>query len=507
MSCSAPHSLDSSKDLFKTALIAFALVGLSFWLQGNIGLNLADEGFLWYGTVHTAAGQVPLRDFQSYDPGRYYWGALWSYILGDGIMALRASTAIFQAIGLFLGLLAARRAVRPYWLLALIGILLLIWMHPRHKLFEPAIAMAAVFFAVRLIERPELARYFASGVFIGLAAFFGRNHGLYLFAAFAAVIVLIRLKSGAGQSLMKAFSWLAGIGVGFLPMILMFLFVPGFWGKYMEWALFIMRVGANLPLPVPLPWNASNINSFSMGVLFISMPILFAAAFVWALVSKENDIKTNAIFISSVAIGVFYMHHAFSRADLGHLAQAIHPFLLGIVAVPALFKGRARSLSAVLVGAFLLITSAFTISRETPYLMKVKGDFIKYDVGGDSLWISRATAGQIDSVKAISANVAPNEELLIAPHWPTMYALIGRQSPLWQIYFLFPELPGKEKAMIDDLNAHNVRWVILGDIALDGRDELRLRNTHPLMWKYFQEEFRVVNGPGLPEGYALLQRL
>ncbi|HLE17861.1 MAG TPA: hypothetical protein VI728_06220 [Syntrophales bacterium] len=506
-SYSAPHTrINSSKDIVKTAFIALALVGLSFWLQGNIGLNLADEGFLWYGTLHTADGQVPLRDFQSYDPGRYYWGALWSYVLGDGIMALRASTAIFQALGLFLGLLAARRVIRSYWLLALFGLLLVVWMHPRHKLFEPAIALSAVFFAVRLIERPELARYFLSGVFIGLAAFFGRNHGLYLFSAFAAIIVLIRFKLGAAASLRKTSAWLAGIAVGFFPMVLMFIFVPGFLSKYIEWAFLIMRVGANLSLPIPLPWNDSDLYSLSMGLLFISMPLLFISGFIWALASKEAEIKTTALFISSAAVGIFYMHHAFARADIGHLAQAIHPFLLSVVALPALLKGRARSFSAILAGAFLLLTAAFTISRETPCLMKAKGDFVQYEIGGDSLWISRDTASQIESVKAVAAMAGPQEGIFIAPHWPTMYCILGRQSPLWQIYFVFPEMPENEKKMIEELNVNNVQWVILGDIALDGRDELRFRNTHPLMWKYFNEDFRAVQGHGLPEGYELFKR-
>ena len=498
------NAVNSGKDIIRTALLAFGLVALSYWVQGNIGLNLADEGYLWYGTIHTAAGQVPLRDFQSYDPGRYYWGALWSYVLGDGIMALRASTAIFQAIGLFLGLLAARRAVRSYWLLALVGILLVVWMYPRHKLFEPAIALSGVFFAVRLIERPELRRYFFSGVFIGLAAFFGRNHGLYLFSAFAAIVVLIRFKSGGTEPLWKASAWLFGIAAGSLPMILMFLLVPGFFGKYVELAFYIMKVGTNLSLPVPLPWRASD--PYSLGLLFISMPVLFVAASAWAVFSKWADIRTNALLISSSAIGIFYMHHAFVRADIGHLAQAIHPFLLGMIALPTLVKGRARTVSTVLIGAFLLLTGAFTIIRETPCLVKAGAHFVQYEIGGDRLWISRTTASEIDGVKAVAALSSPREEIFIAPHWPTMYPIIDRRSPLWQIYFIFPEMPEREMEMIGELNSKNVQWVILGDVALDGRDELRFRNTHPLMWRYFRDEFMEVDAPGLPEGYEALKR-
>src|SRR5437764_1613083 len=161
------------------ALVALVLTGALFFVQRRIDWNPSDEGFLWYGAVRTAHGGVPLRDFRSYDPGRYYWAAAWAKVLGDGILALRLSTALFQACGLFCGLLAARRTVKSRWGLALVGVLLLVWMSPRHKLFEPAMTMAAVLVGVRLLERPSLRRSFGAGVLVGLAGILGKNHGLY----------------------------------------------------------------------------------------------------------------------------------------------------------------------------------------------------------------------------------------------------------------------------------------------------------------------------------------
>ncbi len=39
-------------------LISAGLVVCLFYIEGNIDINLADEGFLWYGTIHTALGRV-----------------------------------------------------------------------------------------------------------------------------------------------------------------------------------------------------------------------------------------------------------------------------------------------------------------------------------------------------------------------------------------------------------------------------------------------------------------
>jgi hypothetical protein len=58
-------------------LFSLALAVARFLVQGDIGLDLGDEGQLWYVTTRTALGDVPLRDIRSYDPGRYYWGAAW----------------------------------------------------------------------------------------------------------------------------------------------------------------------------------------------------------------------------------------------------------------------------------------------------------------------------------------------------------------------------------------------------------------------------------------------
>ena len=125
-------------DTVKIILLSFILVCFSYLLQGNIGINLADEGYLWYGALRTSLGDIPIRDFQSYDPGRYFWVAAWFKIFGSGIMLLRAVTAIFQFLGLTFGLLIVRRIISSWGMMICAGVILIVWMYPRHKLFEPS---------------------------------------------------------------------------------------------------------------------------------------------------------------------------------------------------------------------------------------------------------------------------------------------------------------------------------------------------------------------------------
>lgn len=494
-------------EILKTVLLSFVLVSLTLWLQVNIGLNLADEGFLWYGSIQTAAGKVPLKDFQSYDPGRYYWTAAWSAVFGNGILALRLSTGIFQFIGLTFGLLAARRAVKSYWQLSIVGILLIVWMYPRHKLLDISLCMMAIFFAVRLIEDPSHIRHFVTGVFVGIAAFFGRNHGLYVLLAFFFLIVFLWFKNEKSHLGKRFFLWLAGILVGYSPMFIMFIFIPGFFDEFLKSILFLIQKGStNLPLPVPWPWKGT----FSVGILFLAVPLFYIAALASALRISKNNVRHAALFIASAFVGVFYIHYAFSRADLSHLTHSIPPFLLGTLSVPTTFLNTRRQIFFVVIVVALLSATFFSVTKVSPYYLKnfaSAGSYVKYEISGDNLWIEKEQADLLDKIKTtLQQNVQPEEGLLIAPHWPMMYNVLERESPVWEIYFLFASPIDEQQKTIRVLNEKHVNWILLGDVALDGRNELRFRNTHNLIWDHFNSDFEQVASKGLPDNYQLLHR-
>jgi hypothetical protein len=104
-------------------------------------------------------------------------------------------------------------------------------MIPRYKVFEQSIALIAVYVAVRLMELPTIRRHFVAGIFVGLAAFFGRNHGLYNLIAFGIVILVLGSANWSKLS-RRLLSWIGGICCGYLPQLVMFVFVPGYFRSF-----------------------------------------------------------------------------------------------------------------------------------------------------------------------------------------------------------------------------------------------------------------------------------
>ena len=163
-------------------------------------------------------------------------------------------------------------------------------------------------------------------------------------------------------------------------------------------------------------------------------------------------------------------------------------------------------------GLLILIffMSYFTVGMVSPYYKKFNapdGTFAKTDINGDNILAYKHNADLIRTLTEINTQkILPGENLLIAPHCPGAYALLQRKSPLWDIYFLFEETQDRQNQMISELKEKKVNWVILGDIALDGRDDLRFKNTHHLLWQHFMNNFKPVHVDGLPDTHQLLRR-
>jgi hypothetical protein len=497
-------------DLFRqftwSGAVSLLFVLVAFLWFGHRGLNLWDEGFLWYGVQRTMLGEVPLKDFMSYDPGRYYWSAaVMSMMGGDGIVFLRVAVSIFQFFGLFCGVYLIARS-RPR-LRSVDGVVLLfaaavfvLWMFPRHKLFDISISIFLVGILACLAGSRTPRHYFGAGVGVGLIAFLGRNHGVYGAVASVAVMAWLLIGEGAREAAVKKISsWCVGVVVGYAPMLFLILFVPGFEDAFLNGVKFqISRGSTNLPLPIPWPWLVDfstsfwldSLRAFLVGVLFVSLLIFGGLSLLWVFLERLRGRAVPPVFVGAAFLSLPYAHYAYSRADVGHLSQGIFPLLIGCLLLIFRQNGKRRGL--LLLG--LLAISLIGVGANQPG-WNCSGDnrCDKLVVAGDKLEVDSATAKNVQLILDLAEKYSGEHRAFIAtPYWPGAYALLGVKSPLWANYALWSRGVDFEQEEIERIKAANPGVIIIVDLPLDGREELRFRNTNPHIYEYVVENFHAL---------------
>ena len=502
------------EDLWLTLLLASGLTLLDSWLQDRLDLALADEGYLWDGVLRTAAGERPVVDFKSYDPGRYYWCAVGSRLLGPGLVALRRATGVFQCLGLWAGLFVLRQVVDSAVLLAAIGVLMVWWMQPRWKRFEHAVSILAVAGAFLLLEDPVAWRSLVAGVFVGSAAIMGRNHGLYALGAFALLHLSLLGRVALPDLGILAAAWAAGIVVGYSPMLWTWARDREAFHRYLDNMVRVVfrRRATNLPLPVPWPWRVPHperdtpdgLSRYLSGFHYLFLPVYHLGVLAWS--PWAPDTPGGRLAVAASLVGVFYLHQAFSRADPSHLCQGMQPFLIGVVALCTVALGQAAAGALVPVLAVVAYFTARPLvpawrafasgAHHTPYVSR-----------GERLRVPVEHATYLDAVRSfVDATLDPEEPLFATPVLPGLYPTLGRRSPVYNTYPVYPETEEGQSRVIAELEAAGVRCALLVDLALDGREELRYRNTHPRVWQFLETEFDPVTVPGLPEGQQMYLR-
>ncbi len=492
-----------------TLVFAVILAASSFALQGWQGFNISDEGFLWYGVQRTVAGEVPLRDFQSYDPGRYYWSAAVALGFGNGLVALRFSETIAEAIGLWLGLLAACRLSRNWLALLATGLMLTVWVFPSHKIFDHSLLLAGIWMATRLAEQPSRWRVVWGGVFIGLCAFFGRNHALYNGTAEFLLLLWLTVRGELPPT--RFIAWATGIVAGSLPLLLMLAFVPGFFTSYQNSIVEILRHGTNLALPMPWPWRIflsgnpyAVASQLVLGLVLLALPVAYLAM-IGASRPLAHFSPERALLAACGAVGLCYLNHAYSRADVSHLAQAIHPFTLGLLALVYHFAKRSRYLTTM--ALFLTALGLFEVGRQMPAFQRLVSPVAwQRSAVASGVFVPPVWARFFDELHQFAAHIGPREGIFIAPSAPGLYPVLNRVSPVWESYVFFPTSKEREEEITTSLTKKEINWAIVSNTQIDERDDLRFSATYPLVWKYLQENFEPVAQPELLGGLTIKHR-
>jgi hypothetical protein len=480
-------------------LLSCAVVVGSFLWQGHYGFDFSDEGFLWYGVERVRLGEVPVRDFMSYDLGRYYWSAALTGLLQDnGILALRAAVATFQLVGLFFALvLVAQDRRRPdVWLFVLVVIAMLAWMYPRHKLFDISLSILLTGILAFLLRQPSGRRFFITGIGIGLVAAFGANHGAYGVAGLVGAVAYLACMRRSVTTLLPAVG-LGGCGavVGYLPILAAAIAVPGFATAFRDGIFAILqRGGTNLSLPVPWPWLVpfadlppwDAAGAALTGTFFIAILAFGILSLLWVIRRALQQRPIRPELVACAVLALPYAHVVFSRADVPHLAQGIFPFLLGFFLLLQEWPTTAQRFGAL---AMALASLTVMLPLHPGWECRAARLCSTVNVAGSDLVVNSETAGILAMLTDVTSKYASNGRNFLTTLWPGAYAALQRRSPTWEIYALFPQRDSFQQREIERIKTAKLGLVLILNIPLDGRDDLRFRNTHPLIEQFIRENF------------------
>jgi hypothetical protein len=293
-------------------------------------------------------------------------------------------------------------------------------------------------------------------------------------------------------------------------------FVPGFAGAFAQSiADTAAASNADFALPWPWPWSARAIGP---ALAFLLPPLVLPPLAVLALATPAQRLGERALAIACATTGLCFLHHVVVRSDVAHLAQSIHPVLIGGVAlglVPvARASGRARHVAT---GAALVLLAGLgapTLFALHPRLVGVRDlpdgrdvTLRERTVAGETLRLAPWIFDYLRRFEAVLGTRVPGDApLLIAPFTPALYPVSGRRSPVWTTYFLFAEGPGREGERIAELEAAGVDWAWITLGGVDGREDKALERTHPVLWTYLVQSFEPVDDRRLPPRTLLLRR-
>ncbi|KDR37484.1 hypothetical protein [Caballeronia grimmiae] len=517
----APTRRGSFLDLTEAITGAALLCGFAFPVQWRYGFGWADEGLLWYASQRTALGEVPLRDFFSYDPGRYYWAALiFRLTRHEGLFTLLASCAAFGAIGLAVIWFAMCKAnLRWTWRIACAIMITIALGYPRHKVFEQTASLILVALVFLVLRRPKRAiPWFVFGIATGAAAILGRNHGVFYVIAASLGVVFIAVcerKWPAGRTVV---SYVAGIVIGYSPLLIMIVAVPGFRDAFVDSVIFTKQW--QLSLPIPFPWRLQlgqdsvldALQAISISIACIAFPAIYICGIgfaAWAHRTGKLSRSLTLLAASSLA-GISYLQQAFDRADFGHIAQATLPVFPAVFALASYCgaNAKARLIASVFAAVFCLVCLGAWLPNEPVVafsrLSARDPNAVAWEpISGKRFAVPRYEADVLRAVRATVDSCGIGKgEFWTAPHFPGIYAYLDAKAPFWELYYLYPRPPEFQRRHIAAMT--NTRLILFApEATVDGLERLKLHNTYPLLMKDITRHYSELNVPGLPQGMKM----
>jgi hypothetical protein len=259
-----------------------------------------------------------------------------------------------------------------------------------------------------------------------------------------------------------------------------------------------------LPLPIPFPWrvaqavdSAAAMQATAVSWLCIAVIATYLAAGVGIVRTLVRKLPADRLFLleaASLCIGLPYLHQSFDRADFSHIAQGILPaFLVAAVRFQRNPSILSRPASATLACLALLawIPSEPRIASHLAF-RRDPGSLVHFAMDGRDFIIDRDQARVLElSRTAFERCGAGQGDFVAMPHYPGILAYLHAASPYWDLYYLYHRTPAFQQVEISAMQAQQTTVVLINRRAtVDGRDDLRIERTNPLLVGYIRDHFQ-----------------
>ena len=490
------------------------VAGMVFFAEWRYGFNWGDEGWLWYVSQRTALGEVPIRDFFSYDPGRYYWSAAVFKLLGkDGFFEQLLANYLFGAMGLAISYIAmARAGLGRNWRMGIFLLLGIVLGFPRHKIYEQALSLIAAAGMACILAAPERPkRWLIYGVSTGLAAFIGRNSGVYFAVAGALALMLVKTSHQNVSRLRSSGAFLAGVVAGYSPMLLMILSIRRFARAFAQSVLFSPSWAWRLPIPFPWHSHAGGLHRLdawqirAVSWLCLAVPLAYTLI-VWSGLGIRLS-RARSLAVGASLAGIPYLHHAFYHADFFHIAQGIVPFVpaVGVSSQQLWSIGRRGSSILCFSGLAVLVIACWLPMEPLVQHWRMQPQALdRIAIDGREFEVPREQAAVMRTVAKSFHNCGARDGgFLEAPYYPGLYAYLNARAPAWELYYLYPRHEGFQQKHIEAVQRNKVSLVLLNrEAAVDGLKGLKIGNTYPRLLEYILTHYQRSDAK-LPDGFEL----
>jgi hypothetical protein len=145
--------------------------------------------------------------------------------------------------------------------------------------------------------------------------------------------------------------------------------------------------------------------------------------------------------------------------------------------------------STFLCGASLLLM----LPTYSGWVCYISQQCVESNIAGDEIEINLNVAQNLSVFKQLDSRFSPKDQSFIAaPFWPSAYAVLERKSPMWEIYALFPRSDAFQLTEVARIRIANPKFVVIDDSSVDGREETRFSNTHPILDRYIRSNFEPI---------------